>query len=451
MATIKRGISRKTDLSGNAEIMLRLSVSRKTTIRLKSGIYVDAKRFKGDRFVYPRAMSDETIALRTIENRLYQMEQMIVEACNTMEESKLTKEFFEEAIDRFNHPEKYVKIEEKVKEMSFFDLFDMFIGIQKTDWPTKHCIVLKHTLQRYELYRKQEKIRPYKLNVHTFDLNTLKDFEWFIRHEFEVYKKYPKIYDIKFVGKFGERQTPRPVSKGSNTVVGLFKRLRSFFNWMNEKGYSNSKPFAEYNGVRTEVYGTPYYLTIEERDRIADFDLSEHPQLEIQRDIFIFQCLIGCRVSDLLDMTPISIVNDAVEYVPQKTKGKRPLVVRVPLNSRARALVEKYKGKDPQGRLFPFITSQKYNDALKKIFTLCGINRIVLILNSATGEEEPHPLNEVASSHIARRTFVGNLYKKVKDPNLVGALSGHKDGSKAFARYRDIDEDIKRELVSLLD
>ena len=49
----------------------------------------------------------------------------------------------------------------------------------------------------------------------------------------------------------------------------------------------------------------------------------------------------------------------------------------------------------------------------------------------------------VASSHLARRCFVGNLYKQVKDPNLVGALSGHKEGSRAFARYREIDEDMK--------
>jgi hypothetical protein len=59
---------------------------------------------------------------------------------------------------------------------------------------------------------------------------------------------------------------------------------------------------------------------------------------------------------------------------------------------------------------------------------------------------------EVASSHMARRTFIGNIYKKkVKDPNLVGALSGHKEGSKAFSRYREIDEDMKKELVNLLD
>mgnify|MGYP006946267864 FL=1 len=52
---------------------------------------------------------------------------------------------------------------------------------------------------------------------------------------------------------------------------------------------------------------------------------------------------------------------------------------------------------------------------------------------------------------MARRTFIGNLYKQVKDPNLVGSLSGHTEGSKAFARYRDIDEEMKTDLVKLLE
>ena len=59
-------------------------------------------------------------------------------------------------------------------------------------------------------------------------------------------------------------------------------------------------------------------------------------------------------------------------------------------------------------------------------------------------------LYEIASSHLARRTFVGNLYRQVKDPNLVGALSGHKEGSKAFALYRTIYYEMKKELVNLL-
>ena len=210
---------------------------------------------------------------------------------------------------------------------------------------------------------------------------------------------------------------------------------------------------AKYNNKTTEVYGTPYYITLEARDKIAGYDLSANPSLEAQRDIFIFQCLIGCRVSDLMAMTPGSIINGAIEYMLQKTKGERPQVVRVPLNAIAKALVEKYAGSDDlmNGKLFPFISSQKYNVEIKKIFTTCGVNRMVTVLNPTTGAEEKRPMNEIASSHLARRTFIGNLYKKVKAPNLIGSLSGHKEGSKAFARYRDIDEDMKKELVNLLD
>ena len=47
-------------------------------------------------------------------------------------------------------------------------------------------------------------------------------------------------------------------------------------------------------------------------------------------------------------------------------------------------------------------------------------------------QSEQHPIRDVSSSHMARRTFIGNLYKKVKDPNLVGKLSDHCEGSKAF-------------------
>ena len=82
---------------------------------------------------------------------------------------------------------------------------------------------------------------------------------------------------------------------------------------------------------------------------------------------------------------------------------------------------------------------------------MAGITRIVTIHNPTTGEEEQRPINEIASSHLARRCFVGNLYKQVKDPNLVGALSGHKQGSKAFTRYREIDEEMKQDLVKLLE
>ena len=53
--------------------------------------------------------------------------------------------------------------------------------------------------------------------------------------------------------------------------------------------------------------------------------------------------------------------------------------------------------------------------------------------------------------YVAGKTFCGNLYRRVKDPDLVDSLSGHAHGSVAFTRYRDIDDDMKQELVRELE
>ena len=76
---------------------------------------------------------------------------------------------------------------------------------------------------------------------------------------------------------------------------------------------------------------------------------------------------------------------------------------------------------------------------------------MVTILDTHGYNTVQKPLYEVASSHTARKTFIGNLYRQVKDPNLIASMSGHSEGSRAFARYRKIDDEMKKELVNLLD
>jgi hypothetical protein len=51
-------------------------------------------------------------------------------------------------------------------------------------------------------------------------------------------------------------------------------------------------------------------------------------------------------------------------------------------------------------------------------------------------------------SHLARRTLIGNLYINIQGPNIIGSMSGHVEGSKAFNRYRDISIDIKKGIIN---
>lgn len=242
--------------------------------------------------------------------------------------------------------------------------------------------------------------------------------------------------------------------KSENYATSILRMMRTFYRWANGLSRSfpiepmtSNNPFERYS-VGSEQYGTPFYLTIDERNALQDADMGSE-RLERQRDIFVFQCLIGCRISDLYALTKESVIRDAIEYIPRKTKEGRPITVRVPLNDRAKAIIAKYADCDGEG-LLPLVNMQQYNEDIKEMLRIAGITRSVTILDPVTREEVKRPICEVASSHMARRTFVGNLYKQVKDPNLIGKLSGHVEGSKAFARYRDIDEDIAKELVSML-
>ena len=494
---------------GKAEIIFRLYVTKTFSPQFRSGLFINPDRFiqpdrtyrdkdgkeriRGHLADYEisiprkgRMNLPEVKELTEINSKFSSLQTRLIKICDTTAEKHkelLNREWVEEAlrvVNKYNIPDddiSFYKIvsqleEEKKQEeaaarqankRSFFDHITDFRDNakkkvngkregDKSDVWKKNFDVLVRALRRYEMFvRLSDKERKnFTLDIDTISSETLSDIESYLRNEHSLLEEYPKIFE-KIPASTDSRRSPKPKPRGNNTICALFNKLKAFFNWMNEKNITVNNPFKGYEGVVSEKYGTPYYITLEERNIVADFDLSDHPQMEIQRDIFIFQCCIGCRVSDLLKLTQSNIINNAIEYIPHKTKGERQNVVRVPLNNRASTLMKKYKGVDSKGRLFPFTAAQNYNDSIKEIFRLCGITRAVTVINSVTGKEEQRPINEVASSHMARRTFVGNLYKKVKDPNLISSMSGHAEGSKAFNRYRDIDDEVKKATVSLID
>ena len=120
----------------------------------------------------------------------------------------------------------------------------------------------------------------------------------------------------------------------------------------------------------------------------------------------------------------------------------------VPLNTIAQEIVDRYADL-PGDQLLPSESSERYNDNIKIIFEKVGVTYPVTKLDTVSRTEVKVPINEIAGSHMARRTFIGNIYKLVKDPNLVSALTGHVEGSRAFTRYRTIDIDMKKNLVKI--
>jgi site-specific recombinase XerD len=441
-------LSEKFDGVGRKEILIRYK-SGKYAARAKSGIYVLPEWYNfvvgnQSEHIYKgkRIITDEMKEIQSYHEKqkaqLSGINILISEELKTIDRNN--SDWLRDCLDKYYQRGRYAPmIGETESKQSFFDVFNEFLDKHKlSDVRKNNFKVVLRALKRYELY-KQEKQKKFILSFDTFTVDTLDDIVIFLRQEYKLSETHPELYE-----QVPESRTPEP--RGQNTINGILTKIRTFFIWSVNKEKTDNNPFRNYS-IEECVYGTPYYITIDERNQLYHTDLSHRPALAIQRDIFVFQCLIGCRVADLYKFTQQNIINGAIEYIARKTKDGRPVTVRVPLNSIAKEILDRYDGE----KLLPFISEQKYNKAIKDAFALAGLTRNIVILDTLTRESVIRPLNEIASSHLARRCFVGNLYKQVKDPNLVGALSGHKEGSKAFARYREIDEEMKSELVKMLE
>lgn len=409
MPKITSSLSRRVDARGKSEILLRFVGGRDHIYRLHSRLSVQPSRWKEGAVIVPRLETEEQRELRTIRDRLADLVRFLLDEFQAADQSQVTGSWMQEAVDRFHHPD-------RADRRDFFTLYDEFCRAQDVSIDRqKRYRVVRGYLEGFQEDRKR------KLAVEGTDAGVLDEFR-------------------TYLAKGG---------RGKNIIIDYMKVVRAFFRWAGKRGLCNSDPFRGFQ-IGTAVYGTPYYLTLEERDRLYRTNLRRHPYLAVQRDVFVFQCLIGCRAGDLLKLKKGDIVDGFLEYIPRKTVDDRPVVVRVPLNHTAVEIVARY-ADFPGDRLLPFISKQKYNDAIKRCFLAARLTRPVTVLDPVTREEVKRPLNEVASSHLARRTFIGNLYKQVADPNVIGSMSGHTEGSRAFARYRTIDDEMKAGLVGMLD
>lgn len=444
MATLYFSLSKKENKDNRKhEVLARFVVGSRINQRAKTNIFVLADYWDAAKqsLTVPRwrLMNDQqkklVESLNETNSRLQGLRSAIMDSFIQAGAGKETipKDWLITTVEKYSFPERF---EPKPKKFSLSDGFKDYFQFNKiSNQRQKNALVVYRSVLRFEKYSGR------CLDLATLTSDDLREFESYLRKEGAIVEQHPELLKVC-------PESRRIETRSENTICGRMKILRAVVLWNVANGHTDNNPFTKFS-IGECVYGTPYYITIQERDRIYRTNLSRHPQLAVQRDIFVFQCLVGCRVSDLLKLTRKNLINGGIEYIPRKTKDDRPSTVRVPLNCIAAEIVARYEDESREA-LLPFISSQKYNDAIKRIFLAARLTRPVTVLDPITRQEVQRPINEIASSHLARRTFIGNLYKQVKDPNLIAKLSGHAEGSKAFSRYRDIDEEMRQELVKLL-
>jgi len=316
-------------------------------------------------------------------------------------------------------------------------------------------------LDKYEVSRK----RPMTIGNCTPEM--LSDFEKFLLTELKCdTRRSHRNNSVDGIGK--------------NTANTDLKLLKAAFNYCVRNGIIDKSPFAQFE-LPKAVYTDPVFLMQGElsaitsadygvfvdyikrsfKERIKKGEIKTMPSakqidgfarlLEEKRDIFVFQCRVGCRVGDLLKLTKDNVTDGGdgvyLHYIAEKTAKTSARTINVPLHNDALAIVRKYASREGR-KLLPFVTAQKYNNEIKRVFEAVGITRSVTILDAATQTPIQARICDVASSHMARKTFCGTMFNEGVDTSIICAMSGHVEGSVAFARYHNVDINLMRNAIN---
>lgn len=292
---------------------------------------------------------------------------------------------------------------------------------------------------------KAEKLRRFlviigrtSMSVREFTADMVLQFRQFLYNEFTYVPLYPELYP-----RCPGRRPPKKRMRNT-TVVHDLKLLRAFFAELENTREIRRSPFRSISVEKRRImmhvmYDAPVFLRAEELRLVIKTVVPS--DLQWAKDLFVLNCAIGCRVSDLLALTmdKVALSEEGipyVHYIPSKT-AKRQLSyqeVVTPLVAPAMEIIKRTQLKLMERN--PHYGKQCYNKALRQLLQFCGITRRVSLYNHETGDNIYKPLCDIATSKLARKTHI-DMLNKVQINYYAADL--HREGSNAVYRYTNLE------------
>lgn len=217
-----------------------------------------------------------------------------------------------------------------------------------------------------------------------------------------------------------------------NYAAKGFAVIQQFLREAKRREYHNLTAFEKMKLKSEKV--PKFALTFEELDAIYHLDLSDIPRLERVRDLFIVGAYTGLRISDFKRIRPEYIIEEDGEKFLSIVTQKTGTPVEIPLFPQVEAVVKKYEFTPPR------ISSQKFNDYIKEIAKMAGIDSLIVDVRTVGGKriETTYPKWEKVASHVCRRSFATNFYLLGLPAAMLMKITGHST-ERQFMNYIAID------------
>jgi site-specific recombinase XerD len=267
------------------------------------------------------------------------------------------------------------------------------------------------TLERYKTsYDHTKSFMEWKYGVSDLDIKKL-DYEFVSQYEFW----------LKSVRNCNH-----------NTSIKYISNFRKIVNRCIRNGWLDRDPFVGFKMTKKEV--VPEFLTEHEVKIIVKKKFASDRLNEV-RDVFIFCCYTGLAFVDVekLRSSEIGIGIDGSKWI-FSNRQKTETLSRIPLLPVAIDILERYKnhhGCVNSGKVLPVLSNQKYNDYLKEIANICGINKKF-------------------TTHTARHTFATTITLGNGVPmESVSKMLGHKNIKTTQHYAKVLDKKLSEDMNTL--
>lgn len=362
--------------------------------RISSGLNVKPKDFNYSNHQIRKGVSGHSNKNALIRKYKADIEDVCTRAL--LQDIPVTKEYVKGNVDFTGT---------KVKQSNFYDCLDCYIEFRKGS-------IKPIVLGRYTLLKKEIKAFSGKSNFTISFENINEKFE-------KDFKQY--LYN-------------KGLQDGGLHVY--FSKIKAFMKWAVENGYTQNQKFRKFSYPRHEPIIHP--LTTEELKAFEKLKLSGNQDLV--KDIFLFQCYTGLRISDTMNLRPENIQGNTIRNFTLKTKEQ----VFIPLIDRSFKIVEKYKEQSKKrGFVFPMLSTDKIRKQLKEIGKEAGLTYTIskVILKGIERSEISFPRYETLGTHDARRTFITLSLSKGMNAQMLMRVTGHQklENLERYIRFTDTD------------
>jgi integrase len=293
------------------------------------------------------------------------------------------------------------------KRLDLFAQLEKFIEEQKTK-------VVPDVIKDYKSLKKHLK----GFADHSSQAITFKNLNIVFYNEFVDYLNYTAVKKDGSIGL------------GNNTAGKQIKNLKAFVRDRIEKKVLPYIDLTPFKRIVEEV--DHIFLTEAEIQKIYNVDLSEIPEYEGIRDLFVVGCYTGLRYSDLSSLNPSHIDMDLEIIKLTQRKVHKP--VTIPLIDYVPGILQKYNYSLPK------IKMNEFNAGIKIIAAKAGISQPCELIRykGKNTVKETKPKAQLVSSHTCRRSFCTNMYLAGFPAEELMKISGHKS-SAAFLTYIKVD------------